>query len=164
MPNQQTDYYDVFLIDPDFTIERPKRKLRQGLKKLTGQGSLKAAIGYNAKEGEGNHTSAEDKNLHEIAAAAGSGQALTKEQQKKLSQHSQALGEGDSRDASQHTFYINSSQRRLKLVAKNVVSLSMSGPTYRALTSSLPTATNAAIHRFHGASRSAIGLGRAEPI
>jgi phospholipase D1/2 len=115
----------VFLIDPDFNIERPKRAFRQGLKRLTGQGSLKAAVGYNTKEGEGNNTSTEDKNLHEIAAAAGSGQALTKEQQKKLNQHSKALGEGDSRDASQHTFYINSSQRRLKLVAKNVVGLSM---------------------------------------
>lgn len=29
--------------------------------------------------------------------------------------------EGDERDASQHTFYITNSQRRLKLVAKNVV-------------------------------------------
>lgn len=105
---ESTDLFEVFLIDGDFAIERPKRVIRQGLSKLTGSSSTPQKTG-------GSGTAQSDRQKA-IAAAAGSGHALENNDGK----HQAALAEGDGRAASQHTFFIQNSQMRLKLVAKNV--------------------------------------------
>ncbi len=113
----QDEIYEVFLIDSDFEIERPKRVLRRGLNKLTGHGSVKGLIKHQADEQNTGASTAQKDHQAKIAAEAGSGQALDNDGEKT---HQAAIMDGDSRDASQHTFYITNSQQRLRLVAKNV--------------------------------------------
>lgn len=165
-----TEFYDVFMLDEGFSIERPKRVLRTGLHIMTGHSSLRSAtrrdvpLGHEKSSGRdagGDGTGAEGEDgidldnpfAQEMIIASGEA-------------HGQKIGvsaeEGDEHHASQHTFFIVNTQRRLKLVAKNAVS-SAKGPgvdVRRKLTS----ATNAPVHREHGADRGAVGMDGTESI
>lgn len=117
---ESTDLFEVFLIDGDFAIERPKRVLRQGLSKLTGHGSFKSAAGLKSHDAGGSGTAQQDRQKA-IAAAAGSGHALEHGDEDTGEHHQAAIAEGDEgQTASHHTFFIANSQTKLKLVAKNV--------------------------------------------
>ena len=115
--NVQTEFYDVFIIDSDFAIERPKRVYRTGLHWMTGKSTLrglknKSAIG----SGDGldeNDVDLDNPFAQEMVIANGEANGQRIE-----------ASHDDSGDhhASQHTFFIVNTQRRLKLVAKNAVS------------------------------------------
>ncbi|KAJ9102280.1 hypothetical protein QFC19_004828 [Naganishia cerealis] len=139
---ESTEIYDVFMIDSDFAIERPKRVLRKTLKALTGQGSLKVLARIEKEEGKGGSGTAEADRQAKIAAAAGSGAPLpdesegssesssedggdrtaiaNKPKQKLKKSKGAALNENEPGSASQHTFYIISAQRRVKVAASNI--------------------------------------------
>lgn len=95
----ETDIYDVFLIDTDFTIERPKRAYRKGLHLLSHKSCVDSSC----------LTDSSSKN--EVPGEDPEGQ----------DGHDEGNG---NKNASQHTFYISNAQRRLKLQAKNAVSWS----------------------------------------
>jgi phospholipase D1/2 len=108
----QTQPWEVFLIDPSFIIERPKRLYRKTINSVT--------LGAFRKDGDAD-------------ALADAGDARPEDEQ--APKRDKAGGVGDPndpsttdlaksnpeelRDASSHTFYIKNTQTRLKLVAKN---------------------------------------------
>jgi hypothetical protein len=115
--NNQTEFYEVFLIDQDFTIERPKRAYRTGFHFMTGKGSLRAhkekgdtvanAI-HPEHEGE---VDTDNPFTQEMMIQNGEGKGDGADQMHDEKEH----------HASQHTFFITNSQRKLKLVTKNAV-------------------------------------------
>ncbi|KAK8858386.1 hypothetical protein IAR55_002613 [Kwoniella newhampshirensis] len=110
---ETSDFYEVFLIDSDFTIERPKRAYRTGMHLLTGHGSMKA-IKHNGDidnaEGDNpNDIDTDNPFNRELIIASGEGKGSK----------AQNMHDEGEHHASQHTFFINNSQRRLKLMAKN---------------------------------------------
>ena len=126
---EATDFYDVFLLDQDFAIERPKRVLRTGLHLMKGQTSVRAIrkketpMGQEKGHRDGMLSGEEGSDddgidldnpfAQEMVIASGEGTG-----QKIGAPHE----DGDEHHASQHTFFIVNEQRRLKLVAKNAVS------------------------------------------
>ncbi|WVQ80598.1 hypothetical protein IAT38_002703 [Cryptococcus sp. DSM 104549] len=106
------DFYEVFLFDANFTIERPKRYYRTGLHAFSVHGNTKAIKhkGEDTSDGDNpNDIDMENPFNRELLIASGEGKG----------EKAQSLQEGNEHDASQHTFYIVNSQRKLKLVAKN---------------------------------------------
>ena len=105
------------MIDADFAIERPKRVYRTSLQFATGNGKAKSLL---PKKMGGNDEDVADEDdvdtdnpmTHEMIVASGEGEG-----QKATNMHDEDEGK-----ASQHTFFIANSQRRLKLVARNAVS------------------------------------------
>lgn len=112
---ESTDIYEVFLIDSDFEIERPKRALRQGLNLVSGRSTVRSVFNKDAagkgQAKQGMHDELDTDNPVAVDMILGAGEARDP---KDL--------DGDERDASQHTFYMTNSQRRVKTIAKNVVS------------------------------------------
>ncbi|OCF40014.1 phospholipase D [Kwoniella heveanensis CBS 569] len=109
-----TDFYDVFLIDADFTIERPKRYYRTGMHLLSGHGSLKSLkhkgdLMANAADDNPNDIDTDNPFNRELIIASGEGKGSK----------GQSMHDDGEHHASQHTFSIINSQRKLKLVAKN---------------------------------------------
>jgi phospholipase D1/2 len=111
----------VFLIDQDFTIERPKRAYRTGLHLLSGKGSIKSHA-HSSKHGDTIANAVDPLHADEVDTD----NPLTREMIINGGE-----GKGDAADqmhdekehhASQHTFFIANSQRKIKLVAKNAVS------------------------------------------
>ena len=101
-----TEIYDVFLIDEDFGIERPKRVYRTGFNLLGGHKAIAAA--KRAKSDLEEPPSDDDNPLAEhILQQSG--------EKGRVEEHD----DGAEHDASQHTFFIVNSQRKLKLVARN---------------------------------------------
>lgn len=134
---ESTEIYDVFLIDSDFAIERPKRVLRKTLKAFTGKSSFKVIARIEKEEGKGGSGTAQADRQARIAAAAGSGAPLADDSSSSSDSSSDedgsrpidrtrrkikgaALNENEGSSASQHTFYIISSQRRVKVSAANI--------------------------------------------
>ncbi|KAL7424031.1 Phospholipase D1 [Cryptotrichosporon argae] len=110
---EATDLYDVFLLDTDFSIERPKRAYRTGLSLLSG-GHVKSIkgrkeLGADAEKIVGSMVDHSNPAAVAIAQGAGEGEG----------QHADEMQDEEEAKASQHTFYITNSQRKLKLVAKN---------------------------------------------
>ena len=117
MPTSQTEFYDVFLIDNDFAIERPKRVYRTGFHFVTGNGSIKSLAHKgddvaNVGNADENDFDTDNPLTQQMIIASGEGKG-----EKADEMHD----DGESK-ASQHTFFIVNSQRRLKLVARNAVS------------------------------------------
>ena len=110
----QTEYYDVFLLDQDFKIERPKRAYRHGLHLLTGHSSISKLRDAHRSDDQEVDYDPENPLANEIAVQAGEGRSKNP--------HSVNSDEGQASHASQHTFFIVNAQRRLKLVARNAVS------------------------------------------
>nr|XP_031859677.1 uncharacterized protein CI109_004952 [Kwoniella shandongensis]KAA5526749.1 hypothetical protein CI109_004952 [Kwoniella shandongensis] len=110
---ETTDFYEVFLIDSDFTIERPKRAYRTGMHMLTNNSHIKHIRGDgdidNAEGDNPNGIDTENPFNRELIIASGEGKGSK----------AQNMHDEGEHHASQHTFYINNSQRRLKLMAKN---------------------------------------------
>ncbi|WWD04615.1 hypothetical protein V865_002686 [Kwoniella europaea PYCC6329] len=109
---ESVDYYDVFLLDADFTIERPKRYYRTGFHLLTNHGSTNRK----KKSGKANVAGDNPNNIdldnpfnRELIISSGEGKGSK----------GQSMHDEGEHHASQHTFTIGNSQRRLKLVAKN---------------------------------------------
>ena len=106
------------MIDADFAIERPKRVYRTGLR-LKGHGKLKSIMHQGTDAGnedvaDENEIDTDNPLSHEMIIASGEGEG-----EKAINMHDDEEGK-----ASQHTFFIANSQRRLKLVARNAVSQS----------------------------------------
>ncbi|KDQ62566.1 hypothetical protein JAAARDRAFT_171033 [Jaapia argillacea MUCL 33604] len=113
----EVDVWDVFLLDSDFKIERPKRVYRQGLNLLHGEGEdndetsrarsvmLDPSTNTDPLAGE-NHA---DWETRESWDEDRKGKGKGKDSDKKKS----------SGEVSKHTFYIENSQMRLKLFARN---------------------------------------------
>lgn len=92
----QTEIYDVFLIDETFQLERPARLLRQGLHLFSG------SRGPSENDPDGTDDLAEKRGVGDP-----------------LDPSTTNLDASDpSRDSSNHTFYLTSSERKLRLVAK----------------------------------------------
>jgi phospholipase D1/2 len=114
----QTEFYEVFMLDQDFSIVRPKRAYRTGFHLMTGKGSLRALkekgdTVANAVHPE--HTDdidPENPFTQEMIIQSGEGKGDAADQMYDEKEH----------HASQHTFFITNSQRKLKLVTKNAVS------------------------------------------
>ncbi|WVN88729.1 uncharacterized protein L203_103942 [Cryptococcus depauperatus CBS 7841] len=108
---ETTDVYDVFLFDSDFTIIRPTRYYRQGALILSGHKATKT-IKIDSDGVSQNHES-----LPWIDAEENNDRATRfgNEEGSKL----QNMNYEKELQASQHTFYIMNSGRKLKLVAKN---------------------------------------------
>ncbi len=108
------------MIDSDFVIERPKRVYRTGFQLATGHGNMnflthKAKTGSDEEVADENDIDTDNPLATEMIVASGEGEG-----DKATNMHD----EGESK-ASQHTFFIANSQRRLKLVARNAVSCSI---------------------------------------
>ena len=124
-----TEFYDVFLIDEGFSIERPKRVLRTGLHIMTGHSSLRSAARRDVPLG---HEKASGRDMGGDGSGAQGDDGIDLDnpfaQEMIISNgeaHGQKVGvsaEDDEHHASQHTFFIVNTQRKLKLVAKNAVS------------------------------------------
>jgi phospholipase D1/2 len=109
---EATDIYEVFLIDEDFHIERPKRVYRTGMHFLTGKGTIKRrkeGAPHMIESGE-MEVDPENPMVREMLINSGEGAG---EKGTEIDQSN------DGKDASHHTFFIVNSQRKLKLVAKN---------------------------------------------
>ncbi|KAL0243438.1 hypothetical protein I308_105404 [Cryptococcus tetragattii IND107] len=111
---ETTDFYDVFLFDSDFTIIRPKRYYRQGINILSGHAAAKHIKLKNGSDSNNNISIPERVDTdnpfnREVIVRSGEGQGSKAQNMHDETEH----------EASQHTFYIVNSQRKLKLVAKN---------------------------------------------
>nr|XP_019045930.1 phospholipase D [Kwoniella bestiolae CBS 10118]OCF24860.1 phospholipase D [Kwoniella bestiolae CBS 10118] len=109
---ESVDYYDVFLLDADFTIERPKRYYRTGLHLLTNHGTTnrkKKSGKANVENDNPNDIDLDNPFNRELIISSGEGKGSK----------GQSMHDEGEHHASQHTFTIGNSQRRLKLVAKN---------------------------------------------
>lgn len=101
------------MLDQDFSIERPKRVYRTGFHLLTGK-SLKHKDGDPSKAIQPEHEGeidTENPFTQEMMIQSGEGKGNAADQMQ---------DEKEVR-ASQHTFFISNSQRKLKLVTKNAV-------------------------------------------
>jgi len=111
--DSQTEFYEVFMLDQDFSIERPKRAYRTGFHLLTGK-SLKRKEGDPSKAIQPEHEGeldTENPFTQEMMIQNGEGKGQGADQ----------MFDEEEVRASQHTFFISNSQRKLKLVTKNAV-------------------------------------------
>nr|XP_019012545.1 phospholipase D [Kwoniella pini CBS 10737]OCF51326.1 phospholipase D [Kwoniella pini CBS 10737] len=107
---ESVDYYDVFLLDADFSIERPKRYYRTGLHLFKSHGSGKTKSSNDARDEDNpNDIDLDNPFNRELIIASGEGKGSK----------GQSMHDDGEHHASQHVFTIANSQRRLKLVAKN---------------------------------------------
>lgn len=117
---EQTEFYEVFMLDQDFAIERPKRVYRTGFHFVTGKGSLRALKDKGDPVANAVHPDNQDAIdqehpfAREMMIQSGEGKGDAADQ----------LHDDNEHHASQHTFFISNSQRKLKLVTKNAVSRS----------------------------------------
>jgi len=108
----------VFMIDSDFSIERPRRVYRHGLHLLqnkmhnNSQWHRDDPVG-NAMDDVDDEFDPENPLDRQMAIESGEGKG----------DRAERLQDEEEHNASQHTFCIINSQRKLKLVAKNAVSL-----------------------------------------
>ena len=103
------------MLDQDFSIERPKRAYRTGFHLLTGK-SLKRKEGDPTKAIQPEHEGeidTENPFTQEMMIQNGEGKGQSADQ----------MQDEEEVRASQHTFFISNSQRKLKLVTKNAVCL-----------------------------------------
>jgi len=101
------------MLDQDFSIERPKRAYRTGFHLLTGK-SLKRKEGDPSKAIQSEHEGeldTENPFTQEMMIQNGEGKGQGADQ----------MFDEEEVRASQHTFFISNSQRKLKLVTKNAV-------------------------------------------
>lgn len=108
---ESSDIYDVFLIDSDFTIERPKRVYRTGFSLISGKATRhdpKQTTRINQRPGL---EAVDPDNPLDMDLVASSGEDQTRALD--------IANEEGENEASHHTFFISNSQRKLKLIAKN---------------------------------------------
>ena len=109
--------YDVFLMDNDFKIERPKRFYKQtmhiahGLTHSDEKPEAKAAESSNQTNG------AASESREDHTALLTDGQFVDPEK-KKAQRRGKTSKSDPNRHTSSHTFYIRNAERKLKLVAK----------------------------------------------
>lgn len=123
----QLQIHDVFLMDNEFAIERPKRlykqtiHLAQGLSLHDKQASEKQSGDSEDTEGAGGSTWAAKGHHRNASAPADNTAMLTDGQFRDPAEDDDGLNKKGSahRDVSSHTFYIKNAERKLKLVAKN---------------------------------------------
>ena len=110
MERAQTEVYDVIMVDFTFELERPKRILRQGLNLVTGGNTSTddlptATTGITGGEDE-EALSNEPKPQGHRGAGDPNDPSTTDVEGQRL------------KDSSNHTFYLKTSERKLRLVAK----------------------------------------------
>ncbi|EPQ28717.1 uncharacterized protein PFL1_03521 [Pseudozyma flocculosa PF-1] len=124
--------YDVFLMDNDFVIERPKRLYKQTMHLAHGlthsDDKEQRAIDSSEQTGDpGDVAAAEKQGSYDRTALLTEGQFADPER-KKQGDKGGGGGKGGGADAdkadpnrhvSSHTFYIRNAERKLKLVARN---------------------------------------------
>ncbi|KAK4057861.1 Phospholipase D1 [Microbotryomycetes sp. JL221] len=98
------DVYDVILVDYTFELERPKRLLRQGLNLVTG--------------GTGDASQAHIEIVNEDQFGQGSQPAGFRGAGDPNDPSTTKTEHSHLKDSSNHTFYIRTSERKLRLVAK----------------------------------------------
>lgn len=98
----QTEIFDVFMFDQDFTIERPNRVLRKTIGK---------AEKFHQDHDWANLTGDDAPDETRLAALESDIHGVERG----------TIDEGNNTNVSHHTFYVKNSQNRLKLVAKTVV-------------------------------------------
>nr|AAN75150.2 SPO14 [Cryptococcus neoformans var. grubii] len=111
---ETTDFYDVFLFDSDFTIIRPKRYYRRGINIISGHAAVKhikpkVDCDTSNDNNISDHVDTDNPFNREVTVRSGEGQGSK----------AQSIHDETEHEASQHTFYIVNSQRKLKLMAKN---------------------------------------------
>lgn len=108
--------YDVFLMDNDFKVERPKRLYKQTMHiahGLTHSDDKKAAEVESSEQPEASKGASGNEASYDQTALLTGGHFKDVDPNKREEAHS------DERHASSHTFYIRNAERKLKLVAKN---------------------------------------------
>ncbi|GAC95524.1 phospholipase D active site motif containing protein [Pseudozyma hubeiensis SY62] len=108
--------YDVFLMDNEFKVERPKRLYKQTMHIAHGftHSDEKKGAGFESSEQPDASKGAEGKDAsYDKTALLTGGHFKDADPTKREEAHS------DERHTSSHTFYIHNSERKLKLVAKN---------------------------------------------
>lgn len=110
---ESSDIYDVFLIDSDFAIERPKRVYRTGFSLIAGKSTRHNSDHKTPVDSRAGLEGVDPDNPLDMDVAAASGEDRTRGLDN-------ANDEGEN-EASHHTFFISNSQRKLKLIAKNAV-------------------------------------------
>ncbi|GAA5892771.1 uncharacterized protein JCM6883_007468 [Sporobolomyces salmoneus] len=104
-----TEIYEVMMVDSTFEIERPTRMYRKGLKMFGGDNSSSESLGLDpsartdgllsdVKKPQGHHGAGDPNDPSSTAGGKGDAE--------------------DLKDTSNHTFYLRSSERKLRLVAK----------------------------------------------
>ncbi|SJX60442.1 probable SPO14-phospholipase D [Sporisorium reilianum f. sp. reilianum] len=108
--------YDVFLMDNEFKVERPKRLYKQTMHiahGLTHSDEKKAAEVESSEQPDASNGSGAKEASYDQTALLTGGHFKDVDPNKREEAHS------DERHASSHTFYIRNAERKLKLVAKN---------------------------------------------
>ncbi|TKY90598.1 hypothetical protein EX895_000596 [Sporisorium graminicola] len=108
--------YDVFLMDNEFKVERPKRLYKQTMHIAHGfthsdekkAAEIESSEQPDASNGAGNKDASYDQTA-----------LLTGGHFKSVDPNKREEAHNEERHASSHTFYIRNSERKLKLVAKN---------------------------------------------
>ena len=101
------------MIDADFAIERPKRVYRTGFHLFTAHGHAQPLMQKDKEDVQDENDIDTDNPLAaEMMVESGEGQG----------EKAENMYDEEESKASQHTFFIVNSQRRLKLVARNAVS------------------------------------------
>ena len=110
---EATEIYDVFMLDEDFSIERPKRVYRTGFNLLSGHKAVHAIKGKRDRLKADDHSRLDfdpsDPLSENIMENSGEPGRTEDRDDDNDAEH----------DASQHTFFIANSQRKIKLVARN---------------------------------------------
>lgn len=142
------------MLDSDFAIERPRRVYRRGIHLF--KGSSHGAHSHKSDNPRDNAIAGHDEEVdpdnmldREMLVQSGEGKG----------NNAQNMQDDEEHHASQHTFFISNSQRKLKLVARNAVSFFYSS---HGAGQSDSVATNAPIHRFYGEDRGAMCMDRTE--
>lgn len=105
----QTEVYEVMLVDSTFEIERPTRMYRKGLKIFSGDNSSSETLDQDPSTRTDGLLSDEKKPQGHHGAGDPNDPSST----------NQGKGEdADLKDTSNHTFYLRSSERKMRLVAK----------------------------------------------
>ncbi|KAN0063012.1 Phospholipase D1 [Thecaphora frezii] len=110
--------YDVFLMDNDFCIERPKRLYKQTMHLAHGltHSDEKAPV-VDSSEQTGGEQNGANQGSYDQMALLTDGQFTDPE--KRGDEASDATKADPGRHASSHTFYVRNAERKLKLVARN---------------------------------------------
>lgn len=136
------------MLDQDFSIERPKRAYRTGFHLLTGK-SLKRKEGDPTKAIQPEHEGeidTENPFTQEMMIQNGEGKG----------QGADHMQDEEEVRASQHTFFISNSQRKLKLVTKNAVCSFVDGVSVELMNSDKCTSL---LFRWNGLLLNQRGLG-----
>ncbi|EJC97886.1 phospholipase D [Fomitiporia mediterranea MF3/22] len=115
----EVNIWDVFMLDPDFKIERPKRYYRQGLNMLQHTHGSESGSDSPGTPMADPSTNVDPMQGDEHEYEHGDDQQPDVAEAEKQLQQRRSKGKKRTKDVSRHTFFVSNSQMRLKLFAKN---------------------------------------------